>query len=220
MISNNGGHHRQIFTEWKHILPESIWERKFLWRQLIKYFQRSVKEISWSCFPDEEKLRTSRCHYRPTGEVLRPWPCSQSPRGEAMWVRWDLLWAADAICPLGHFWHYVMAPIWPADQEAPEKEGSQMAVCCHHRPYIAALQGWGCGGSAVSRAGLGHTTHSSFTWCPKEAQHISHKWIEDATCSSLAWKNAGVWLASSVRHHNTEGETVPIDKEDEGPKNI
>lgn len=31
-----------------------------------------------------------------------------------------------------------MAPIWPADQEAPENEGSQMAVCCHHRPYTAA----------------------------------------------------------------------------------
>lgn len=35
-----------------------------------------------------------------------------------------------AICPLGHVCHYVMAQIWPTDQEALEKEGSQMAVCC------------------------------------------------------------------------------------------
>lgn len=55
------------------------------------------------------------------------------PQWSSVCVGWMALLAAAATCPVGHLCYYVMAQICSADREALEKEGAQMAVCCHHR---------------------------------------------------------------------------------------
>ena len=64
--------------------------------------------------------------------------------------------ATATICPVGHLCYYIMAQIWSTDQEALEKEGSQMAVCCHHGYLLhcSLLRSGELRGRVMSRTGL------------------------------------------------------------------